>query len=142
MMKQLADRNPQLPELRVRLRQLLDEYQDAARAFFTRARLIRGSLHWHIRPSATGEKRYPALNRKVAGTVSDRRVRVHDVAWVEEGVAAQRALRQAARQLRALHGRILAQAARLHTALLYDYEPRAAATGRMVKVQPEQRHGA
>ena len=88
--------------------------------------MIRGSLHWHIRPSATGEKRYPALNRKVAGTVSDRRVRMQDVAWVEEGVAAQRALRQAARQLRALHGQILAQAARLHTALLYDYEPRAA----------------
>ena len=141
-MKHRADHTPQLSALRLRLQQLLDEYHAAARAFFTGARLIRGSLHWHIRPSATGEKRYPALNRKVAGTVSDRRVRVHDVAWVEEGVAAQRALRQAARQLRALHGQILVQAARLHTALLYDYEPRAAATGRMVKVQPEQRHGA
>ena len=135
-MKKVHDRT--LSSLCQQLLALAAEYQQLVAALLGHDMLVRGTLNWDVRAA----RRYPGITRVVHNRKIGRRVRVEHVAWLAPLLARHKAYRQTEAQLRRLHQRILALAEDLRAARLYDYEPQASADNYLVKVAPEDAHGA
>ena len=135
-MKNRHDHNYSL--LRQQLLALATEYQQAVAALLGHDMLVRGTLNCDVRAA----RRYPGITRVVHNRKIGRRVRLEHVAWLTPLLARHKAYRQTEAQLRRLHQRILALAEDLRAARLYDHEPQASADNYLVKVTPEDAHGA